>query len=480
MIKRLTRFSESFDSVRHAPDLTKESDYLTDALMHCRIETLISLLFGEQILIPEPYSFDSIGFVEVATEVIRSRKRLLANPETRNILARTPVYYPFALSLLRFLPNHDSFRGITALRFGNEKFILSSQPEISEQYSRRRKASEIFQNSDKRFTDAVVHLGEARRTYLEKLDDLNDYFSSTPDIAVGSSPLVGTRRVNTVQKYVDKLVNLSLRTIPGENVDEVLRIRNTFSVLQAKGVPLDDRSQIRLQGPKFVNSEADYKLSLEFIDSAYNRVLAKSSMAKMRSHNTGLRGFQEDVLVGEELSQLVQNRIGKRKITSEPTALILEPSDNLKSIFNSTTEKQITQYVTTDWDSIWDAMWQVIASPKWAKSIEGLHLGLKLNSENDEEKRAEIFAHLDRHIKVVTEAISPFLIQHQGNGILKFVGPVTHLGLFLCYIFGLHLPHELHFIPGVHELHHFSQHNYNKWISRGEVETSLRESIYLP
>ena len=66
-----TRFIESFDSVRFAnqkENLRRQT--------HATAELLISLLFGEPMIIPEPYSFDSLGFLYVGSDVLTKRPPL--------------------------------------------------------------------------------------------------------------------------------------------------------------------------------------------------------------------------------------------------------------------------------------------------------------------------------------------------------------------------------------------------------------------
>ncbi|MCI0623410.1 MAG: hypothetical protein L0387_17415, partial [Acidobacteria bacterium] len=158
--QEMTRLIESFDSVRHSPTAPD----LTERKTHAQLELMLSMLFGERMAVPEPYSFDSLAFLSIAADVLTARP-----PRRKN----TPVWDPFLLFLREALPGHDSYRGMVAdlLRKG-EKFVLSGWPEIDKDPRERGFLATHIWNGD--WKEAACRLDPEK---VDSLRILDSYFS---------------------------------------------------------------------------------------------------------------------------------------------------------------------------------------------------------------------------------------------------------------------------------------------------------------
>ncbi len=178
-----TRFIESFDSARFAP-----GEDSAERRIQAQLELMLSMLFGEPMLVPEPQSCDSKAFLEIADEVLDKLPR-----NTKN----SPVRTPFLLSLRRE-HGYTSYGGMVSCRLAQPDFILSGWPEISEKPRERSALAKSIKT--KRFDAArksFPYLDE-RIGHVEQLDA---YFRSVPHRWAGTSSV-------TLSEYVHRLAKL--------------------------------------------------------------------------------------------------------------------------------------------------------------------------------------------------------------------------------------------------------------------------------
>ncbi len=64
------RFLESLDSVRFAPPSFGAVPDRDAAMTQAKVECALTLLFGERIVLPEPYSFDSSAVLEFGVDLV--------------------------------------------------------------------------------------------------------------------------------------------------------------------------------------------------------------------------------------------------------------------------------------------------------------------------------------------------------------------------------------------------------------------------
>lgn len=465
----MTRFIEAFDSVRHAPSYdNSKKDFnkpRKEQLLHSKIETLLSIVLGERLLIPEPYSFDSLGFIETAVEVLESKKRIASFRRNTAAISTTLISNPFVLCLMN---RNNDYRNMIAGRLRKENFILSALPHISNKQEKRKSFADYIQDSSKKFVDCVKYVGSEAKSYLENLDRLDDYFSQP--IKTGPyRTLAGTRKVNLVDTYVDWLVQAKLKAFRSDHIPYVDKLQIAFNKLKKNGIKLDNRSDIRMRGRTCLDDD-EYYLALEYVDSSYNRVLAKSTMAIMKTHSTGEVPITDYVMAGEQLSRFTQERLSRVSSYGPPMSLDISPTKELQSDFK-----------VISWEYLWDRIWEIVAQPKWQESVKTLHDAIiptidgKKSLDN---LREELENALNEHLALVSKSMAPFVVEIVDGRTLKIMGMVVLLGLCIFkYIFKLHPVFEAHLIAHAPEIYSIGREEYTKTISFGEFECRIRESV---
>src|SRR6266516_6581485 len=84
------QYLESLDSIR-APWIDREERTFSD--LQILLEVVLSLALGRQVVVPQPYALDSLGFLRAAGIVLRARNA------ARNRNEHLPKDMPFRLHL---------------------------------------------------------------------------------------------------------------------------------------------------------------------------------------------------------------------------------------------------------------------------------------------------------------------------------------------------------------------------------------------
>ena len=140
-----------------------------------KIELMLSLLLGERMIVPEPYSFDSLGFLDIAARGLDQRPTLRKD---------CPVWDPFLLALRRYLPGHDSYRGIMGNLLRKPNFILSAWPEITDDIESRNQFAQCIEKGN--YSEVKKHFDPEK---IERMERLDGYFSKV-DLSDAVQPKV--------------------------------------------------------------------------------------------------------------------------------------------------------------------------------------------------------------------------------------------------------------------------------------------------
>ena len=158
---RRSWFIESFDPPRSV-------DLPSHRLLQCELELLISLLFDNAMVVHEAMSFDSLAFLEIASEVLAARKR-----HKKRYVKSQIMNAPFVLAVRRWIPGNDTYTNIIGDRLNNPRFRLSSAAGLSNSIPRRQRLSKLLRA--KRWTPAERFLPPGEQ--VEQLKSLDEYFS---------------------------------------------------------------------------------------------------------------------------------------------------------------------------------------------------------------------------------------------------------------------------------------------------------------
>lgn len=378
-------FLESADSVRFAPardrDLRKR---------HLEMEVLLALLFGERIGISGAYSFDSSGFLEVAAELVRKGR------DQRGV-ARTPV-------LLGLLPGIGSFRDYVAAQVGlpKEKFVLSGWPSLSDDQERRNDFARRFLSSDPHSVTQLVGRGfEMER--VEDLLTLASYFDPST---------VSTARIPEIKlaSYVDGLQALRLDPFSPAERDSAALIVDGIHTLRARGVILDNRSDVRVRRPEiqeWLGAEV-YDGILEFVDTCYNQVLHDSLGTRAGVFSSRITDSQGLGVIGEQLAYVVRDTLlgsGARRGRSE-LSLKIAADPTLVPAGDGVDEK-LRKAGRVHWKDVLE----LVASPEFQRSIEQVRLSRSAGRRDDAERR------LADHIELVAPTVRPYRLVPDESGI---------------------------------------------------------------
>lgn len=438
-------YLESLDPTRFVPTLSAEERL--ERLVHLRLEILLSLLLGQKVFIPEPYSFDSLGFAGIATEVIESRDRLIEkNLQARLLLKRTPVFMPFQLKLVSTQPSPHAYVDVVSTRVANPNFILSSVPELTvipgdaKMEATRLHLAEAIRREG--FEALRNHLPADRADFPDYLALLAKYFSS--EQLPGALPLGTTRSpFPTLEHYTQWLRGADgLNGLPTSLHESAIILIQAFSKLERAKIPITDRSRIRLYGKSHAGlDDRMYELAVEFVDSCYNRVLGSALDADFKSHNTGGRVSNPAVREAELISKLGHAFLTNSHPSWENMDLLISPSAELVEKFvevsggTNSTSGLVDLENWKSWTAIWDRMWNTIASPEWMERLRRLQAALSVREGDD--RLSEADEALDALISVIAKELRPIQIERKGVSTVRLIAlamPLTKLAVYLAAI----------------------------------------------
>lgn len=297
-------FLESLDSTRMTwARLTETGGESTDDWRAYEIdllfEVLVSLAFGRTIVVPQPYAFDSLGFMRVASRVLSARDEV----KTGDFVDR-----PFRLCLF----GGNTFETMISRMLGRiadleSPFRSSLFPELHELAP--DKLRELADDPDL----IRAHIPEgAKGIDFERflaLDRMRAEFRVTRSIigrANGDAPLNGILVAFVNQEpQADLADSMELETQK--------RLRSSIRAMLDRQPNLDVRTHLHTEfwpGSQRIRTEdvaggaTELRLAREFIDTAYNCLLSRSAATPTGLFTTpGLRDSSNRNVAGLSIAQ---------------------------------------------------------------------------------------------------------------------------------------------------------------------------------
>lgn len=372
-----TRFIESFDPVRF-PDSKADLNNV-----HARLDLLIqSILFGEQMIVPEPYSFDSVGFLRIASDLLRAR------PEPNAMRVKSPAWNPFLLVLRE--QSGGSYRSMIATQLRNPRFILSGWSSVSKVEKDRESIAASVASGD--WSEAAQPLHGEYVEQLDRVADLDAYFSTL------QLPTAGPPEI-PLPDYLDWLEAADFSGQQDEITEDVRRLQESVRVLKAAGVDLNNRSEVRIRG-RHLLPEADYDGIVEFIDSSYSEVVHSSTRGTSVILSTPLvHPSERQVFSGQELSTRAhhQNLRNLGKVgTSRSQRVALKVEDGI----------EYQEFLSPS------ALWDIVTDEEWVRSAQRLREAASL----PEPVRADRLVRArEAHIDVLAPMLAEWNIRNEGG-----------------------------------------------------------------
>jgi hypothetical protein len=389
------RYLESLDSVRYV-----SSEDIVRSKKHAEIEIMLSLLFGECVVIPEPYSFDSLGFLKIAGEILPVNKR-------QYVISKSPVLKPFKLAIRRDIPGHSSYREMIGTLLKRDDFSLSAWSEIDNNKGKREQLAEYVTNGKYREAKQCVDNQEDEQK-IETLNLLDDYFSDEKILCpVKSSEKRLNSYVNWIAEidcdYIDKIdTDSEIKECLENLVTETKKIQK-----EAEGT--DKRSIYkRITECKVENGDLDPNIArgiLGFVDSCYNNIVAESVQATSRVITTKNHANNPYIQAVEEVTLQTISNLNKTIQSWDKLALWINPDNNSLDMFPEPSK-------------LWNNVWDIVLDDDWIQSVEKLHKALIVNSDNAGDLAEEA---LTQHIDFLAKALSSEISLKLDKGIITFV-----------------------------------------------------------
>ena len=266
------RFIESFDSVRYSSEV-KDQD-LNLRKVQAEVDLMYSLLVrGEPVVLPEAYSFDSAGFIDIATDVLKSRpKKQPVNIENH------PVWNPFILALRG---NHPSYKDMVADLFGKQGFILSAYPEAQNRPNFRKRFAECIAGENFAGAENLRYIYKlpSIEPRINQLEQLNSYFREGLIISALNKP-------NLLTQYVGNIMYFNQLNTDESEWSAIEKIQQGFKKFRNAGIKFDSRSKVHNLNPLDYDIEEEvYQGILEYVDSQYNRTISECVQASSGTYS---------------------------------------------------------------------------------------------------------------------------------------------------------------------------------------------------
>lgn len=380
-----TRFLESSDSVRF-------KNWREHALRkaHLEIEILLSILFGDRVATSSAYSFDSVGFVQIASEIIQH----ISGTSNDGIgLADAPI-------ILGLRQRFSGFRQLVAeqVKRDPDEFILTGWPSLSpDRKLRNFFAADLTSSTPEQ---ARYYLRrEFERENLEAILRLDSYFTEQRVHTAVTAPL-------DLNAYVRYLLRLDpYRFIPGER-DVVHNLQQGLASLRAIGVDLSNRSVIRTRRDEALEgiNAPVFDGILEYIDTAYNLIINDSLQTVDGVFSSRVVEANDHVSVGERLAYLA-----KRELTGNPEQLhyrdlrLEVTTDAALYPSGPHAEDELRSWRPVNWDDVL----RFVRTSDFQVSLDRLRHALAAGKRDLAEKL------LDAHVILIASVVRPYFISRE-------------------------------------------------------------------
>jgi hypothetical protein len=394
------RYLESLDSTRFSAEPAKNDDA---RLIHAEVELLLSWLFGQTVAVPEPYSVDSTGFLQIAADVLSVRP-----------LTRRGRVQPFHLGVRSTATNPDeSARPVTFLDRASALFrssmVLTGWPTLQADPSARSEFADALQRRDSQQrrdlqAAAKVVTTEPERQNVARLQDLEDYFEPGQRYTVTPDPLMLPRFIGELRTFPPLLLEkeyLARAQSLKRAIDDLLHLK----------VDLSNRSDVRLAEPRYMDlptaSSTAFSDVIDFVDTAYNMVLRRSlgaHSAIYTSREYERPGFE---FVGELCARRIERRVqvvGIPGTPSEKPVLVFKPLP-----------PDLVGKAHVPWGPVWD----LVESGTFLESLRTLQAATAAyeGAESDDDRarlREPLQHHIDKHVRLVAGVAHPYVLTTRG------------------------------------------------------------------
>lgn len=289
VIPRL-RFIESFDSARFSGDPGAQNQ---SRMLHAEFELLLSLLFGDVMVVSEPQAFDSIGFLAIASQVMNARGAIGLN--------QSPVSLPIRLAW-RAGPGREygTYCEMVAhsLAQSHETFELSALSPISKDTDLRIAIAEKIREG--KHPEAQALGGDSIRDQLEQIQFLDQ------NLFAIQQPIKTREPKLTLQEYIYRLNELSIQS--STSISD-LALSELIDAAISNGANFETRTGFRTTFlPKLTDPKQASFLS-EFVDSAYNHIVAYSTTASRGSFSTSGSATNAQTMMAELLAEGIDEEL---------------------------------------------------------------------------------------------------------------------------------------------------------------------------
>lgn len=352
-------FLESLDPVRFA--LAEEQ---AERLIHVRLEILLALLFGRQIVLSEPVAVDSLGFLRIAQDVIAAR----------NEASLITSVKPFVLAIRSYRLGHQTFQDMAATLIGSGKFVLSGWPEIANDERSRLLLAKQIRHRD---FNAAAGTFPSLSDNIEALASISEYFD-------GEHVITSRIPKASISDYLITFER-SLSILPKSATNELPTLKRAFHDLRVAGIALEDRSAIRKYGEQFLPSDVNRVLT-SLSDLFYNIVVAESVHAE--SAVVSLSGLSQRTSLLWNYKSAITNMGLPNRDQSGEISIRIERSSEAKALeFHF---------------PAWRKVIHLLGSPEWLNSIRNLSRSASMSGLSGTELLEKSFAH---HVTLIREAL---------------------------------------------------------------------------
>lgn len=369
-------------------------------LLGCRLETLLTLALGQQIQVPEPYSFDSYGFLVVADEVVRGRDGAPSNAK------RAINYNPFALARLDATKTYleivaGRLRSASAgLAPPSAPFLLSGLASLNNDEKTRRCVASHIERKNFRAAEELVSGRE--REILEMVGRLGSvYFCASADPSVNGRSDKAKVPLTAYFEHLEALRNEKSL----EQVQEVFASLAGVFKNYKECAPLGyaTRSEVRLgiafMREREIQPSAALALFQSFCDSVYNRLVGSHSRAHFATYTSCL---------GEESAHI------ERVAGCAHAVLYQEHPRSWDEVALSVDPQPFPERLRpfrapANWRKIWQGFWEMAATKAWQLATEGLRDAMLDRVSQD--KRSKVEDALMEVITVVSGSITEILLK---------------------------------------------------------------------
>lgn len=289
----LKKYTDTLDSARFRGD----SAFVKEQYTHAFIECILSILFGQRIMLTENQLFDSVAFLYFASEVLQQWEK------KKQKLADSSFGFPFGVVFRRNEPYKNlDFRTTLYNLFSQthqtgRPFVLSAWPEVDGQHQARMELADLFKKGE--FTAArkvTSSIGYQKLHALELIDHYLDYApaDAVPDSRPPTVPMPASlnalldfteKELEQIATYHQELAKeISLKS-PSLNscLDEAIELLCILKKLVEQGLDTNARGDLYLEEEiDKLEVEEHQLLGLrEIYNTCYNNALASAARSNM-------------------------------------------------------------------------------------------------------------------------------------------------------------------------------------------------------